>query len=97
MVRAHLAALGGTSSRPVPRPFGPSAALLDRAGTRRSRRLRSGRENGGHEGAPTRVGAGRTPRRRPMSTRKLIIAAVLTGAAILAAGITQIVLGRAGH
>ena len=32
-----------------------------------------------------------------MSTRKLIIAAVLTGAAILAAGIIQIVLGRAGH
>jgi hypothetical protein len=32
-----------------------------------------------------------------VSTRKLIIAAVLTGAAILAAGITQIVLGRAGH
>ncbi len=32
-----------------------------------------------------------------MSTKKLIIAAILTGAAILAAGITQIVLGRAVH
>jgi hypothetical protein len=36
-------------------------------------------------------------RRHPVKTRTLIIAAILTGAAILAAGITQIVLGRAGH
>jgi hypothetical protein len=32
-----------------------------------------------------------------VKTRTLIIAAILTGAAILAAGITQIVLGRGGH
>jgi hypothetical protein len=32
-----------------------------------------------------------------VKTRTLIIAAILTGAAILAAGITQIVLGRTGH
>jgi hypothetical protein len=36
-------------------------------------------------------------RRGPEKTRTLIIAAILTGAAILAAGIVQIVLGRAGH
>jgi hypothetical protein len=41
--------------------------------------------------------AGRRGAEGRMSTKKLIIAAILTGTAILAAGITQIVLGRAGH
>jgi hypothetical protein len=60
-------------------------------------RLRPGPREWVDAAAPKGVRRGISVRAPAMSTRKLIIAAVLTGVAILAAGITQIVLGRAGH